>query len=93
MRMSRREWIIVGQAVLMLASIFILSMVGAFSLELFSVISFVGFLFLVTVTTPLNTRLPWRRRLGWPIAIGLAVFTFLLVRAVLQGLPERVVGL
>jgi hypothetical protein len=91
MRMSRREWIIVGQAVLMLASIFILSMVGAFSLELFSVISFVGFLFLVTVT--LNTRLPWRRRLGWPIAIGLAVFTFLLVRAVLQGLPERVVGL
>ena len=67
-----------------------LAALGALSLELFFVLSFIGLLVVVEFTAPFNVTPRWRRRLKWFIVLGLLVFVGLVLRQMLQFLPEVV---
>jgi hypothetical protein len=76
----------------MLAMILGLSLFGAVSLELFFDVSLIGFLVVVELTAPFNVSPRWRARLKWIILLGLAVFTYTVVRRILEILPTGVLG-
>ncbi|MDS0300279.1 hypothetical protein NDI76_16150 [Halogeometricum sp. S1BR25-6] len=82
MATTRRQRFVNGQIAVMLASIVGLSLIGAFSLGLFVLVSLIGFLLLTVATAPVNVTPRWRSRLKWPIVLGLAIFAYLLVRQV-----------
>jgi hypothetical protein len=76
----------------MLATILCLSLLGSLSLELFFVVSLIGFLVVVELTAPFNVTPRWRARLKWVILLGLAVFAYIVVRRILEILPPGVLG-
>ena len=75
----------------MLATIVVLAAVGSLSLELFFVLSLIGFLVVVELTSPVAVTPEWRRRLVWIVALGLLVFGYVVVRRILEILPEGVI--
>ena len=75
----------------MLASIVVLATIGSLSLELFFVLSLIGFLVVVELTSPVAVTPEWRRRLPWFIALGLLVFGYIVVRRILGILPEGII--
>ena len=75
----------------MLASLVVLVVLGSLSLELFFVLSLIGFLVVVELTAPVAVTPRWRRRLVWIVALGLLVFGYVVVRRILEILPEGVV--
>ena len=75
----------------MLATVVVLAALGSLSLELFFVLSLIGFLVVVELTAPIAVTPTWRRRLPWLIAIGLVVFGFIVIRRILEILPEGVI--
>ena len=91
MATRRRQRFVHGQTAWMLATIVGLAALDALSLELFFVISLVGFLVVVELTAPFSVTPQWRSRLRWIILAGLAVFGYIVVRRVLTILPEGVV--
>lgn len=74
----------------MLATLVVLAAVGSLSLELFFVLSLIGFLVVVELTAPVAVTPEWRRRLVWIVALGLLVFGYVVVRRILEILPEGV---
>ncbi len=74
----------------MLLSILVLAVLEALSLELFFVLSLIGFLVIIELTAPLNVTPEWRARLRWLIAAGLLVFGYIVVRRILAILPPGV---
>ncbi|SFR73979.1 hypothetical protein SAMN04487947_4045 [Halogeometricum rufum] len=82
MATTRRQRFVNGQIAWMLASILGLTFVGAFTLELFVLVSLIGFMLLTLATAPVNVTPRWRARLKWPIALGLLFFGYLVVRLV-----------
>jgi hypothetical protein len=91
MATRRRQRFVYGQTAWMLATIVGLAALDALSLELFFVVSLVGFLVVVELTAPFSVTPQWRSRLRWIILVGLAVFGYIVVRRVLAILPEGVV--
>jgi hypothetical protein len=91
MATRRRQRFVHGQTAWMLATIVGLAALDALSLELFFVVSLVGFLVVVELTAPFSVTPQWRSRLRWIILAGLAVFGYIVVRRVLAILPEGVV--
>ena len=87
----RRLRFVHAQAAWLLASLFALTLLGALSLELFFVVSLVGFLVVVQLTAPFNVTPRWRRRLKWFIAVGLLVFGYIVVKRILEILPRGLV--
>ena len=76
----------------MLAVVVVLAALGAMDLELFFVLSLIGFLVVVELTAPIAVTPRWRRRLPWLIGIGLVVFGVIVVRRILEILPPEVFG-
>jgi hypothetical protein len=74
-----------------LAAALVLVALGALTLELFFVVSLIGFLVVTELTAPLNVRPAWRKRLRWLIAAGLVVFAYVVIRRILAILPPGVV--
>jgi len=72
----------------MLASILVLSLVGALSLDLFFVVSLIGLLVLVELTAPFAVTPRWRRRVRWIVVLGLLGFTAVVIRRILEILPR-----
>lgn len=66
--------IIYGQSLWMILVIFWLYLTGGQSLELFFVMSLVGFLFLVDVSTPTFVQLRWHKRLRRVAVAGIIAF-------------------
>ena len=91
MATRRRQRFVHGQTAWMLATIVGLAALDALSLELFFVVSLVGFLIVVELTAPFSVTPQWRSRLRWIVLAGLAVFGYIVVRRVLAILPEGVV--
>ena len=91
MATRRRQRFVHGQTAWMLATIIGLAALDALSLELFFVVSLIGFLVVVELTAPFSVTPQWRSRLRWIILAGLAVFGYIVVRRVLAILPEGVV--
>lgn len=90
MAVSRRLRFVYGQVAVMLAVALALALLGALSLELFFVVSLIGFLVNVELTAPFHVTPRWRRRLRWVILVGLIVFGYVVVRRILAILPSGV---
>jgi threonine/homoserine efflux transporter RhtA len=76
----------------MLAVVVVLALLGSLALELFFVLSLIGFLIVIELTAPIAVTPTWRRRLPWFIAIGLVVFGVIVIRRILEILPPGVFG-
>lgn len=87
----RRQRFIYAQTGWMLAAIVVLAALGALEAELFFVVSLIGFLIVVELTAPFNVTPAWRRRLLPIIALGLIVFGYVVIRRILEILPEGVI--
>jgi len=87
----QRNRFIIGHMAWPMGTILALSLLGALSLELFFVVSLIGFLVVVELTAPFAVTPRWRRRLRWLIAAGLLVFGYIVVRRILAILPPGVV--
>lgn len=74
----------------MLATMLLLALLGAFSLELFFVVSLIGFLVVTELTAPFAVQPRWRRRLKWFILLGLVGFAYIVIRRILSILPPGV---
>ena len=86
----RRRQFVSGQICLMLGVVVLLTLIDAFSLEAFFVISFIGLLFLNQLTAPVNVTPRWRRRLRWVTLCGLVLFGVLIGWRLLETLPFEV---
>ncbi len=82
-----------GHVAWMVATVLALALLDALSYELFFVLSLIGFLIVTELTSPFNVTPTWRRRLRWPILLGLAGFAVVVVRRILEILPPEVVPL
>ncbi|MFC4246047.1 hypothetical protein ACFOZ7_03410 [Natribaculum luteum] len=82
-----------GHVAWMVATVLALALLDALSYELFFVLSLIGFLIVTELTSPFNVTPTWRRRLRWPILLGLAGFAVVVVRRILEILPSEVVPL
>jgi hypothetical protein len=71
----------------MLLSLIALTLLDSIELELFFVVSLIGFLVVTELMTPINIRPEWHRRLRWVIALGLVVFGYIVTRRILEILP------
>jgi hypothetical protein len=87
---TRRERFIRAQVAWMTAALLVLALLDALTLELFFVVCLIGFLVVVELTAPFSVTPTWRARLKWIIAVGLAVFGYIVVRRILEILPEGV---
>ncbi|WP_277543600.1 hypothetical protein [Haloarcula laminariae] len=86
----QRNRFIISQMAWVMGTILTLSVLGALSLELFFVVSLIGFLIVVELTAPFVVTPTWRRRLRWIIALGLLVFGYIVIRRILAILPPGV---
>lgn len=86
----RRQRFINAQLAWMLSAILLLALLESLRLELFFVISLIGFLVVVELTAPFNVTPRWRRRLKWIIAVGLVGFAIIVIRRILAILPPGV---
>ncbi|WP_227379022.1 hypothetical protein [Haladaptatus halobius] len=74
----------------MLGGLVILTLLQAATLELFFVISLIGFLIMIELTAPIYITPAWRQRLKWLIGLGLLIFAYVVVQRVLAILPPGV---
>ena len=84
MSTRRRQQFVVGQTAWMLAALIGLVLLDSLSGELFFVLSLIGFLVVTELTAPFNVTPRWRRRLVWLIAVGLAVFGYIVIKRILE---------
>ena len=91
MATPRRIRFVHGQAAWMLAALLALALLESLSLELFFVVSLIGFLIVMQLTTPFNVTPRWRTRLKWIVLLGLAVFGYIVVRRILEILPRGLI--
>ncbi len=81
-----------GQVAWMVATVLVLALLGSLSYELFFVVALLGFLIVTELTAPVSITPTWRRRLRWVILLGLAGFTYVVIRRILEILPPGVFG-
>jgi hypothetical protein len=90
MSTGHRARFVHAQLAWMLGAVLVLVLLDALSLELVFVVSLIGFLVVVELTAPFSVTPRWRSRLKWLIALGLAVFGYIVVRRILEILPPGV---
>jgi hypothetical protein len=90
METRRRGRFVHAQMAWMLTVLILLAALGSLTLELFFVLSLIGFLVVVELTAPVAVSPRWRRRIPWLIAAGLVVFGYIVVRRILEILPPEV---
>jgi hypothetical protein len=91
MATPRRQRFIHGQAAWMLATVVALALLGSLSLDLFFVVSLIGFLVMVELTAPFNVTPRWRSRLKWIILLGLVGFGYIVIQRILEILPSGLI--
>ena len=87
----RRRRFLHGQVAWMAAALLALAALDALSLELFFVVSLIGFLVVLELTAPLNVTPTWRRRLRWILAVAMIGFVAIVIRRILAILPPGVI--
>ncbi|PSP78719.1 hypothetical protein BRC88_10355 [Halobacteriales archaeon QS_4_69_225] len=90
METRRRRRFVHAQLAWMLATVVVLVTLESLTMELFFVLSLIGFLVVVELTAPVAVSPRWRRRLPWFIGAGLVVFAYVVVRRILEILPPEV---
>lgn len=91
MGLGRRQRFLYGVVAWMLATIIVLTLLETLELELFFVVSLIGLLVVVELTAPFNVTPQWRRRLLPVILLGLAGFSYIVIRRILEILPEGII--
>lgn len=91
MATASRQRFIHAQTAWMLGVVIVLTAIGSLSLELFFVLSLIGFLIVVELTAPISVTPSWRRRLWWLILAGLLGFGYIVTRRILDLLPWGVI--
>ncbi|MBO4247115.1 hypothetical protein IL252_04690 [Halomicrobium sp. IBSBa] len=91
MTTPRRQRFVVGQVAWMSATVLALALLGSLSLELFFVVSLIGFLVVIELTAPFSVTPRWRARLKWLVLLGLLAFGYVVVRRILAILPPGVI--
>lgn len=91
MATRQRERFIYGHLMWVLGTILVLTLLDALTLELFFVVSLIGFLVTVELSTPQVVSPRWRRRLWVIIGIGLLAFAYVVIRRILEILPPGLV--
>ncbi|MFD1570489.1 hypothetical protein [Halorubrum laminariae] len=90
MPLEKRRRFVYGVVAWMLGTILVLTALDAVELELFFVLSLIGLLVVVELTAPFNVTPRWRRRLLPVIIAGLAGFSYIVIRRILEILPEGI---
>ena len=90
MATEQRRRFIHGQTAWMASALLVLTVLDAFTYELFFVTSLIGFLVLIELTAPFHVTPRWRARLKWIILAGLLVFGYVVVRRILAILPPGI---
>lgn len=90
MATARRQRFIRATLAWLLGAVLVLSLLSSLTYELFFVVSLIGLLVVVELTAPFRVTPTWRSRLKWLIAIGLAVFGYIVIRRILEILPPGV---
>jgi hypothetical protein len=75
-----------------LSVVLVLALLDALSYELVFVTSLIGFLVITELTAPFAISPAWRRRLLYVIGGGLIVFSYIVIRRILEILPPGVIG-
>lgn len=88
MSLDKRRRFVYGVVAWMLSTILILTALEALELELFFVLSLIGLLVIVELTAPFNITPRWRRRLLPVIIAGLVGFSYIVIRRIIEILPE-----
>jgi hypothetical protein len=88
---ARRDAFVRGVLAWTLVGLLALTLLDAFSYELFFVVSLIGFLVVTELTAPFQVTPTWRRRLRWVTVAGVAVFGYIVVRRILEILPSGVI--
>ncbi|WP_348608931.1 hypothetical protein [Halobaculum rarum] len=91
MATRRRTRFVRAQVAWMLGATLVLVLLESLSFELVFVVSLIGFLVVTELTAPFAVTPDWRRRLVWIIALGLAVFGYVVIRRILSILPPGVI--
>ncbi|WP_135306451.1 hypothetical protein [Haloarcula amylovorans] len=91
MATRRRHRFVAGNVAWMVGAVLILTLLGSLSLELFFVVSLIGFLVIIELTAPFAVTPTWRSRLKWLIGLGLLVFGYIVIRRILAILPPGVI--
>lgn len=86
--MRRAQQFVYGQITWMLATVLALTLLGALTMEIFFIGSFLGFLVLTELTSPFNVSPKWRSRLKWVVLLGIVLFGYFMVNRILEFLPE-----
>ncbi|SEH45634.1 hypothetical protein SAMN05192561_10252 [Halopenitus malekzadehii] len=74
----------------MLATLIVLTVLNALTLELYFVVALIGLLVVTELTMPVNIQPQWRYRLRWIILAGLIIFGYIVTRRILEILPSDV---
>jgi hypothetical protein len=91
MTTKRRFRFIAGTLAWSFGTLFVLVLTEWLTYELFFVVSLVGLLVVVELTSPLHIRPRWRSRLRWVIAVGIVGFLVILSRRTIAVLPLGVI--
>lgn len=91
MATAQRERFLRGNIAWMLGTTLILSLLDSLSYELFFVVTLIGFLVVTELTAPFSITPHWRSRLKWLIALGLAIFGYIVIQRILAILPSGVI--
>lgn len=84
--MPAQRWMrfVYWQMAWMIASVFVLAIFDALSLELFFLLSVLGLVIIADLTEPTVVTPAWRARLRVVLLLGLVGFTIVVVRRVLE---------
>jgi hypothetical protein len=88
MALEKRQQFVYALVAWMVSVILLLAVLDALELELLFVISLIGLLVVVELTAPFNVTPRWRRRLLPVIVAGLAGFGYIVIRRIIEILPE-----
>jgi hypothetical protein len=91
MATTRRTRFVHANVAWMAGVTLVLVLLESLTYELFFVTSLIGFLVVTELTAPFAVTPRWRSRLKWLIALGLAVFGYVVVRRILAILPPGVI--
>ncbi|MGQ4557345.1 hypothetical protein [Halobellus sp. GM3] len=91
MATRRRHRYITATVAWQLMTVLVLALLGSLSFELVFVISLIGILVITELTAPFAITPAWRRRLIWVIAGGLLVFGYIVIRRIIEILPQGVI--
>lgn len=87
MATERRLRFVRGQVTWMILTVLALSVLGTLSLELFFVISLIGFLVVTELTAPAIATPAWRTRLRWLVVLGLVGFALVVAGRIYATVP------